>query len=46
MRFNPDTGQVDIALKPEEGTGGTALATSTGSVWIVRGTELVRVDVR
>ncbi len=45
MRFNPQTGQVDVALKPEEGTGGTALATSPSSVWVVNGTQLVRVDL-
>ncbi|HET7870859.1 MAG TPA: hypothetical protein VFM85_11165 [Actinomycetota bacterium] len=44
-RFNPETARVDIAMEPEEGTGGTALATSPGSVWVVRGTELVRVDL-
>jgi streptogramin lyase len=44
-RFNPETAQVDVAMEPEEGTGGTPLATSPGSVWVVRGTELVRVDL-
>jgi len=42
-RFNPETAQVDVAMEPEGGTGGTALATLPGSVWVVRGTELVRV---
>jgi hypothetical protein len=45
MRFNPETAQVDVAMKPEEGTGGTALATSPGSVWVANGTQLVRVDL-
>jgi hypothetical protein len=44
-RFNPETAQVDVAMEPEEGTGGTALATSPGSVWVVSGTDLVRVDL-
>jgi hypothetical protein len=44
-RFNPETAQVDVAMEPEGGTGGTALATLPGSVWVVRGTELVRVDL-
>jgi streptogramin lyase len=45
MRFNPETARVDVAMKPEEGTGGTALATSPGSVWVANGTQLVRVDL-
>jgi hypothetical protein len=36
---------VDVAMKPEEGTGGSALATSPGSVWVANGTQLVRVDL-
>ncbi|MGH9891634.1 MAG: hypothetical protein ACREA0_06560 [bacterium] len=44
-RFNPESAQVDVAMQPDEGTGGTALTTSSGSVWIVNGKELTRVDV-
>ncbi len=44
-RFNPQTAQVDVALGPDQGTGGTALATSPGSVWVVYGDQLTRVDL-
>jgi streptogramin lyase len=45
-RFNPQTTQVDVAMKPGQQTGGIALATSPGSVWVVDGAQLTRVDVR
>jgi streptogramin lyase len=45
VRFNPEAGQVDIAMGPGQRTGGVALASSPGSVWVVGGTQLIRVDL-
>ena len=45
-RLNPQTAQLDIALKPDEHTGGIALGTSPESVWVVDGSRVTRVDVR
>lgn len=42
-RFNPQTAQVDVAMRPDDGTGGTALTISPGSIWVVNGEELTRV---
>jgi streptogramin lyase len=44
-RFNPQTTLVDVAMKPNERTGGIALGTSPGSVWVVDGAQLTRVDL-
>src|SRR6266508_4155641 len=44
-RFNPETGEVDVAMRPDQGTGGTALATSPGSVWVVNGEQITRIDL-
>lgn len=43
--FDPQSGRVDVAMRPDQGTGGTALATSPGSVWVVNGEELIRIDL-
>jgi streptogramin lyase len=42
-RFNPRTAQVDVAMRPDERTGGSALTTSPGSIWVVNGEQLTRV---
>jgi streptogramin lyase len=44
-RFNPRTAQVDVAMRPDQGTGGTALAASPGSIWVVNGEQLTRIDI-
>ena len=44
-RFNPRSGQVDVAMQPGEAIGGTALAASPGSIWVLTGNQLVRVDL-
>ena len=44
-RFNSQTAQVDVAMQQEEDTGGTALTTSPGSVWVVNGEQLTRIDL-
>jgi hypothetical protein len=45
IRFNPQTAHVDVVMRPDEGTGGTALTTSPGSIWVVDGEQLIRVDL-
>jgi hypothetical protein len=44
-RFNPQTGQVDVSIQLDEGTLGTALAASPGSMWVLHGQQLTRVDL-
>jgi streptogramin lyase len=44
-RFNPEATEVDVMMRPDQGTGGTALATSPGSIWVVNGEQLTRIDV-
>jgi hypothetical protein len=44
-RFNPVTERVDVTMRPNQGSAGTALATSPDSVWIVNGEELTRIDL-
>jgi Tol biopolymer transport system component/streptogramin lyase len=44
-RFNPSTAQVDVSMSPDQGTGGMALTTSPGSVWVISGQQLIRIDV-
>jgi heat shock protein HslJ len=45
IRYNPGIRETDIAMRPDQRTGGIALATSPGSVWVVDGTQLTRVDL-
>jgi streptogramin lyase len=44
-RFNPVTERVDVTMRPNQGSAGTALATSPDSVWVVNGEELTRIDL-
>jgi hypothetical protein len=44
-RYNPHSGKVDIAMSADANTGGSALVASTGSIWILRNKEVVRVDL-
>jgi heat shock protein HslJ len=44
-RYNPATRENDIAMRPDQGTGGIALTTSPGSVWVVNGHQVTRVDL-
>jgi streptogramin lyase len=44
-RFNTTTDRVDVAMRPDQRSGGTALATSPGSVWVVNGKQLIRIDL-
>jgi TolB protein len=44
-RFNPQTAKVDVAMRSDQSTGGTALAASPGSIWVVNGEQLTRIDL-
>jgi heat shock protein HslJ len=45
IRYDPGIRETDIAMRSDQGTGGIALTTSPGSVWVVNGTQLTRVDL-
>ncbi len=45
IRINPDTGTVDVTLALGAKTGGLALASSPGSVWVIDGADLIRIDL-
>jgi streptogramin lyase len=44
-RYDPEIRETDIAMRSDQGTGGIALATSPGTVWVVNGSQLTRVDL-
>jgi streptogramin lyase len=46
LRFNPETGEVDVAMSPDQRTGGTAITTSPGSVWVLSGAQLIHIDLK